>query len=443
MRLRGFAALLLLLLTPASAPAALFPCDEAGVLAAVAAGGGPHTFACGGPTTIVTSAEIVVPHAVELDGGGLLTLSGGNAHRVLRVEGVSAFTATLRNLTLTQGVASGATGGCVSASRNLTLVGVQVLGCEAAYGGGVGSMGALLTVTGCTVSGNLATGGEVGGMGGGISTTGSSFLVVTNSLIRDNTAQLGGGIATNAELEIAQTTIASNVAAVGGGILVTPGGLGNISRSTFSDNRATNVAGGGGGGLASQSLSLGVLDSTFARNVNAAITNAAVSDNPSLQIERSTFAENTGALPAIHQLAGARMHLRNNVIAGRCGGGLRSSLGGNVESPGATCVQGALFDQGNVSSAALNLGKLGEHGGPTKTIPVHAPSIAIGNANFCLASTTDQRGVARPQGPNCDSGAFEQDFAEPVPALPPIGVAVLALALAAGARYRRFGSSTP
>ena len=224
---------------------------------------------------------------------------------------------------------------------------------------------------------------------------------------------------------------------------MTAGGLGTISRSTFSDNRATNVAGGGGGGLASQSLSLGVLDSTFARNLNAAITNAAVSAVPSLQIERSTFAENTGALPAIHQIAGARMQLRNNVIAGRCGGGLENSLGGNVESPGATCVQGALFDQGNVSSAALNLGKLGEHGGPTKTIPVHAPSIAIGNANSCLASTTDQRGVARPQGPNCDSGAFEQDFAEPVPALPPGGVALLALVLAATARYRRFPSSTP
>ena len=51
-----------------------FPCDEEGILDAIAFGGGPHFFACNGPTTVVTQAEIVIDNDVILDGEGNLTL---------------------------------------------------------------------------------------------------------------------------------------------------------------------------------------------------------------------------------------------------------------------------------------------------------------------------------------------------------------------------------
>ena len=44
------------------------PCTEAGIRAAIAEGGGPFTFDCDGPTTVVTEAEIVIDRDVILNG---------------------------------------------------------------------------------------------------------------------------------------------------------------------------------------------------------------------------------------------------------------------------------------------------------------------------------------------------------------------------------------
>ena len=45
-----------------------FACTEQGIRDAIAEGGGPHFFACDGPTSVVTSAEIVIDNDVILDG---------------------------------------------------------------------------------------------------------------------------------------------------------------------------------------------------------------------------------------------------------------------------------------------------------------------------------------------------------------------------------------
>ena len=47
-----------------SAQAAVFPCDEDGVRAATATGGGPHTFKCNKKTTVVTSDRIIPDRTV-------------------------------------------------------------------------------------------------------------------------------------------------------------------------------------------------------------------------------------------------------------------------------------------------------------------------------------------------------------------------------------------
>jgi hypothetical protein len=68
------------------AEATEFPCTQAGIRDAVAAGGGPHTFACAAATTVVTTSPIALSLDVVLDGGGLQTVSSGRAHRVFHVE---------------------------------------------------------------------------------------------------------------------------------------------------------------------------------------------------------------------------------------------------------------------------------------------------------------------------------------------------------------------
>ena len=74
-------------------------------------------------------------------------------------------------------------------------------------------------------------------------------------------------------------------------------------------------------------------------------------------------------------------------------------------SDDATCTNGGT---GSATNATLNLGALADNGGATLT---HLPGIgsaainAIPNGSCTL--NTDQRGISRPQGSACDSGAVE------------------------------------
>ena len=67
-----------------------FPCTEQGIRDAIAAGGGPYTFACAGPQTVVTAAVDVIHNDVILDGGGNLTVDGDCASDLSGAEGVTA-----------------------------------------------------------------------------------------------------------------------------------------------------------------------------------------------------------------------------------------------------------------------------------------------------------------------------------------------------------------
>ena len=170
-------------------------CAEQGILDAIAAGGGPYTFDCNGPQTVVTQAEIAIHNDVILDGEGNVTVDGDNDHRVLSVpEGVSA---ELRGLTVTRGfigpdgpVHRGA--GIANWGR-LTLVDTTVAGNSiatrvgsgtSAHGIGIWSGDGPLTLTNCSVSGNSTT--ATGGFGGGIYTSGPA--TITNSTVSDNSS---------------------------------------------------------------------------------------------------------------------------------------------------------------------------------------------------------------------------------------------------------------
>ncbi len=67
----------------------------------------------------------------------------------------------------------------------------------------------------------------------------------------------------------------------------------------------------------------------------------------------------------------------------------------------------------SVSDSDLNLGTLGDYGGPTQTVPLLHHSVALNaiptdSSNVCRVGTTvDQRGVPRPQRNKCDIGAYE------------------------------------
>ena len=95
-----------------------------------------------------------------------------------------------------------------------------------------------------------------------------------------------------------------------------------------------------------------------------------------------------------------------------------TSLGYNLDSDG-TCGLGAATDLISMDS---RLDALAIHGGPTKTHGLLLGSAAVDRGRDLRAEgvTTDQRGIARPQGVAFDIGAFETGPRSLVPLLSPL-----------------------
>jgi hypothetical protein len=82
-----------------------------------------------------------------------------------------------------------------------------------------------------------------------------------------------------------------------------------------------------------------------------------------------------------------------------------SSAGGNLSSDGSCNLGGP----GDLPATDPQLGPLAANGGPTLTHALAAGSPALDAAAAATCPATDQRGVARPQGGGCDSGAYERE----------------------------------
>ena len=330
----------------------LVACSEQGIRDAIAAGGGPHTFDCGEPTTVVTQAPIEIDNDVILDGAGELTVDGRNDHHVFSVsEGV---TAELQGFRVTNGVddpnISGAGG--IRIDTNATV-----------------------TLTNSTVSGN--TGGS---WGGGI-TNNRGTLTLSSSTVSDNT---GSGIVSTGPLTLTDSTVSDNT---GGGIVAYDITL--LVNSTISGNSSGGFPGGG---------------------INTCKPMAG-GCHP-LTLISSTISGNIGE-PSI--LTGdASMMVANSLVDGDCDGDVTSN-GYNIESPGDTCGFDQTGDQSGVTPEELNLGELAANGGPTMTHKPGDGGFGDGSAaiNKIPAADcevdTDQRGKPRPEtgGTMCDVGSVE------------------------------------
>jgi hypothetical protein len=192
-------------------------CTEQGIRDAIAAGGGPHTFDCDGPQTVVTEAPVVIDNDVILDGEGFLTVDGNDDHTVFFSSG----TVTLEGIAVTRG--RGVLGGGIFNDGTLTLSNCSVVGNFGDPPGsvdvdvaGIGNTGKL-TVMNSTISGNTATGSAA--VGGIFNLDGEVSIV--NSTISGNTADSGaGGILTfQGEVSIVNSTISGNTADNGGSIV--------------------------------------------------------------------------------------------------------------------------------------------------------------------------------------------------------------------------------
>lgn len=100
----------------------------------------------------------------------------------------------------------------------------------------------------------------------------------------------------------------------------------------------------------------------------------------------------------------------NSCLAGTGGPGSKSatltSSGGNLTDDQSCAYFNQPTDQTNLSNLQSTLGTLQNNGGINPTIALLAGSPAI-DAGVTNTITTDQRGIARPQGSAFDSGAYE------------------------------------
>ena len=335
-----------------------FACSEQGVRDAIAEGGGPHAFACTGPTTLVTADEIVIGVDAILDGVGNLTIDGNGTHRVFSVP--AGVTAELRRFTVTRG------GGPF-------------------MGAGIRNEGTL-TLTKSTVTNNVAASHS-----GGIYNDGT--LTLESSVVSDNSADpTGGGIFNEGTMSLNNSTVSGNTALDAAGI--ENSGTLSVSRSTISGNVPRD---GQIGGIAHRSGVLTLTNSTVSDNTGTGINGRAP-----WSITHCTISGNSG-----RATTGPEAELRNTIIDGECGSPDSTSRGGNIESPGNTCGLDESSDQTRVDPETLDLGPLEDHGGPTLTRLPGPDSPAIDNA-VCVVAT-DQRGILRPQGAGCDVGAVEAE----------------------------------
>ncbi len=190
---------------------ARFPCTEQGIRNAIAVGGGPHTFNCTTPATVVTTAEIVIDNDVILDGEGQLTVHGNQTHRVFSVD----------------------------AGRAAEIIGFRVVGGAASeHGGGIVNYGTL-TLTNATVANN-STGN---GRGGGIFNADFGVLTLRRSTVSGNVAAYGGGLLNDGlgSLELTNTTISGNSSTDGGGGGIVNVGTAALVSTTLAFNSATEI----------------------------------------------------------------------------------------------------------------------------------------------------------------------------------------------------------
>jgi CSLREA domain-containing protein len=253
-------------------------------------------------------------------------------------------------------------GGASAAFTGLTITGGNAGSLGLVVGGGIYNDGGTVTVSNSTFSGNSA---GMFGFGGGIYNEAGGTVTVSTSTFSDNSAgNWGGGIYNSTgTVTVSNSTFSGNSASFGGGIYNNFGTV-TVSNSTFSGNSASTR----GGGIRNFGGTLNLNNSIVAGN----------SASDGREIASADRVVTSGG---------------NNLFGFSGDGGLE-----NVTTVGSDIIP-------SVALAAILNSTLANNGGPTQTLALVAGSPAIDRGNTTL--TTDQRGIARPQGTADDIGAFE------------------------------------
>lgn len=364
---------------------------------------------------ITDSALPMIENSVVIDGPGAstLTVSGENTYRVFEADS-NLSTVEILGLTIANGSTS-ANGGGILAGANTTLVLTNsVLRGNSADGSGGGIHADTATVNSSTISGNSA-----GDRGGGIY---AGVTTVKNSMLSKNSADSrGGGIHANTTI-IAESIVRNNSTGnLGGGIRTSTA---TVTNSTISDNTANQD----GGGISATS-EVAVVNSTLSGN-SAPFGGGIYAANPATAaLSNSTLSGNMAGTSGggIRAVAGAT--LNNTIVSGNtapedseCRGSISGGFNlfgvmgnsGGCPTGGSNIIPASALEE-ILSPLANNGGFIPGAPGSTERIQTHAlpsTSFAIDAGDNSLIPSeidTDQRGASfdRIAGLRVDIGAFE------------------------------------
>jgi CSLREA domain-containing protein len=179
----------------------------------------------------------------------------------------------------------------------------------------------------------------------------------------------------------------------------------DISNSAVVNNSAaTNAA-----GLYNVAGTMTVENVTISGNQGYGVINL---QGGQTQIKFSTIADNVGTYEIWNAGIGRAVEISNSIIAGNTTEGNCfqpiTSGGHNIDSAvGGTANTCGLDGSNDLINTNPQLFPLADNGGNTLTRALGPSSPAINSADSNACSGTDQRNVTRPQGEQCDRGAFE------------------------------------
>jgi CSLREA domain-containing protein len=327
--------------------------------------------------------------ASPLRGGGGCTLRAAiqtaNAKRSSYVIALPA--GTLRLTIPGGGEDKSSTGDLDVTTANLTLLG-KGPGSTTVDATGIDRVLDVAAFTNVTVKDVRIMGGDAGGFetgaGGGIRVRGALTLerVVLESNSSVGYAGSGGGIYVDegAAAQLSQVALLHNVAGRGAGLSVK--GRADLTNVTIAGNNAYESGGGIEMGTAS----------------NISLLHVTITGN--------TGATTTAILAYLNSKGGTlirgKLAIRSSIIEGRCTHPpvLPVPPAQNIVTD-TTCGQDEV-----VADPGLLAMRTKPDGVPT--VPLSATSPAIDNALTSLCPQVDARGVRRPQGAGCDSGAYER-----------------------------------
>lgn len=292
--------------------------------------------------------------AVRIEGGNLITLSGGGNAQVFKID--AGAHVTLDGLTITKGAAGAGSGGGIDNAGTLDLLDSSLVSNNAGSAGGAIENSGTLIVTNVVFTGN--TGGT---SGGAVNSEQGSTLSITSAIFTGNSSATGGALNSAGTAMVIDCSFRGNKAS--GGDAATGGAINNAGTMTLVNatvaNNSAAVAGGGIGNTGSMT----VIGSTIENNTGSYIAGG-INNLGNMTVANTTIAGNYAYLGGgiyngnYYGLSG-NLSLTNDTITGNfadygAGGGIYMANGTYSSTGPSTLAMFNTLVAGNFASGNDN-----------------------------------------------------------------------------------------